>query len=179
MIVQPVFQTALRERYNRTLKSATPLPDLSPVWEQDAYIPSADPPNPVYNNTGTAQEARQGLSDDDLFAAIVRKHGGGATDETFSAMITELCLSGLITEDEQMVIGRAYVEKNLEARRREVGRLGHAYDFNAFIQSYRFSFDDLLSELMDLRKYSTTINDNMDTIREFAEKAAAAMKTTG
>jgi hypothetical protein len=92
-------------------------------------------------------------------------------------MITELCLSGLITEDEQMVIGRAYVEKNLEARRREVGRLGHAYDFNTFIQSYRFSFDDLLSELMDLRKYSTTINDNIDAIRKFAERAATAMKT--
>jgi len=49
---------------------------------------------------------------------------------------------------------------------------GASFNLDAFVNSFTLSLDDLLAELID----ATTRSSDADNIRDFAEKAATALK---
>ena len=66
-------------------------------------------------------DTEYGLSGDELFAAIIKRHKGGAIVnpggrdmfQPFSNMLNDLVLHGFITAEQSMAIGQAQLDRSL------------------------------------------------------------------
>jgi hypothetical protein len=119
--------------------------------------------------------AFDGLSDEELFAVIVKKYGGGTTDEARDNMYNTLVKCGLMTIEQRGAIYDAIGQHYLEALLAEERKLGADFNWELFIQNYRFSFDDLLSELKGLSERNPNIAQHKDFLQNFTEKAASVL----
>jgi hypothetical protein len=117
-----------------------------------------------------------GLSGDELFNAIVRKHDGGRNhySSDWGFMLNELRANGFITAEEVDALDLVRLHMEGHARWREEQRLGADFNLDLFIANLRFSFFDYLDVLEELSEGIPNIAEHKDFIKNFEDRIATS-----
>ncbi len=143
------------------------------------YVEQPEQPEVIISD-GSDPELR-GLSDEEKFAAIMKKYEGGTTSYKFSQMASALANDKLITREESHFLG-ALSWNDYNNRRYTTEQVqGSSFNVDLFNKNYRVTMDNLLKESTKFDNYNIITGQPYKVeegfMKEFAAKFEAISKT--
>ena len=190
MTVTPLTSAEFAAKAQQTAAIAQNSPNTT-QWKQDVYVPATtESPYLNYEKPESVQIVEletcpiklglEAIVDDELFASIVKKHGGGLTTNSFSRMLDELYDARLITKEQGYALmgERRWMDYNTMERVQNTGT--NNFSFGGAVEKYYQNFDEFFNALLDWGRYlegsETSFSSSYNVLRDFSEKISESAR---